>query len=100
RAPFGLVLLDIGLPDEDGVEIARHLRTLARSIGIVIYSGHGRSVDRVRGLRAGIDAYLVKPVDVTEIVETLRNLGRRITGDDAVSTGKAGWTLAQRGWVL
>lgn len=100
RAPFELVLLDVGLPDEDGIEIARHLRTLATSVGIVVYSAHGRGADRMRGLRAGIDAYLVKPLEVDEVVETLRNLGRRLRGSDTGSAGQAGWSLVQRGWVL
>lgn len=100
RAPFDLVLLDVGLPDEDGVAIAHHLRTLAGQVGIVIYSGHGHSADRLRGLRAGIDAYLVKPVEVEEIIETLRNLGQRISAADTVPRGGAGWSLTQRGWVL
>lgn len=100
RAPFDLVLLDIGLPDEDGIEIARHLRTLATSVGIVVYSAYSRSSDRMRGLRAGIDAYLVKPLEVEEVVETLRNLGRRLRGSEDAATGPAGWSLVQRGWVL
>jgi len=98
RAPFELVLLDVGLPDEDGVEIARHLRALGGAMGLVIYSGHGRSADRLRGLQAGVDAYLVKPLEMEEVVQTLRNLGRRVrTGTTA---GSAGWSLVQRGWVL
>lgn len=100
RSPFGLVLLDIGLPDEDGVEIVRHLRTLAASIGIVIYSGHSRGSDRMRALRAGADVYLVKPVDVDEIVETMRNFTRRMSAAGGDAAGKHGWTLSHRGWRL
>lgn len=100
RAPFAMVLLDVGLPDEDGVEIARHLRTLAGTVGIVVYSAHGRGVDRLRGLRAGIDAYLVKPLEVDEVVETLRNLARRCAGPGAARDGRDGWALSKEGWVL
>mgnify|MGYP002716826687 FL=1 len=100
RAPFALVLLDVGLPDEDGVEIARHLRTLTDSVGIVMCSAHGRGADRMRGLRAGADAYLVKPLDVDEIVETLRNLARRLSGADTPAAPASGWSLGQRGWAL
>lgn len=100
RAPFSLVLLDVGLPDEDGVDIARHLRTLTDSVGIVIYSGHSSGIDRLRGLRAGIDAYLVKPVEIDELVQTLVNLGRRVAGADPAAAGGSGWRLDQRGWVL
>lgn len=100
RAPFDLVLLDVGLPDEDGVEIARHLRALGGRMGIVIYSAHGRGVDRLRGLRAGVDAYLVKPLAMDELVQTLRNLGRRVAGDGTRASGRSGWSLDQGGWVL
>src|SRR5690606_33827816 len=100
RAPFDLVLLDVGLPDEDGVEIARHLRALGGAMGLVIYSAHGRSADRLRGLRAGVDAYLVKPLEMEEVVQTLRNLGRRGRAGAAGAPGSSGWSLTQRGWVL
>lgn len=100
RAPFDLVLLDVGLPDEDGVEIARHLRALGGAMGLVIYSAHGRSADRLRGLRAGVDAYLVKPLEMEEVVQTLRNLGRRVQAGGVGAAGGPGWSLAQRGWVL
>ena len=89
RAPFDLVLLDVGLPDEDGVEITRHLRTLGGAMGIVIYSAHGRSADRLRGLRAGVDAYLVKPLQMEEVVQTLRNLGRRTGALDDLRRARA-----------
>jgi len=100
RAPFDLVLLDVGLPDEDGVEIARHLRALGGAMGLVIYSAHGRSADRLRGLRAGVDAYLVKPLEMEEVVQTLRNLGLRVRAGATAAAGRSGWSLAQRGWVL
>ena len=103
-SPFDLVLLDIGLPDDDGVEIARHLRGLSPSPGIVIYTGHGRSLDRLRGLRAGVDAYLVKPLDMDEVVETLRNVHARLAapaGQVPHAAALAGcWSLDRQGWSL
>ena len=106
-SPFDLVLLDVGLPDDDGVEIARHLRTLAPEVGIVVYTGHGATVDRLRGLRAGVDAYLIKPVETEELVETLRNVQRRSTRAPApaetpttVEAGSSGWKLVGNGWKL
>lgn len=100
-SPFDLVLLDIGLPDDDGVEIARHLRGLSPSLGVVVYTGRGRSSDRMRGLRAGVDAYLVKPLDMDEVVETLRNVrDRRSMQAPSDSSGVAGWSLDRQGWSL
>ena len=100
-SPFDLVLLDIGLPDDDGVEIARHLRGLSPGLGIVMYTGHGRRADRLRGLRAGVDAYLVKPLDMDEVVETLRNVrDRRSLQAPAYLAAASGWSLDGQGWSL
>lgn len=98
---FDMVLLDVGLPDGDGVEIAGYLRSLSSSLGIVLYAGHGGNVDRIRGLRAGVDACLVKPLDMEELVETLRNVqGRQAARNaDAGPKGK-GWSLDRQGWAL
>lgn len=100
HAPCDLVLLDVGLPDDDGVEIARHLRTLSPGLGIVMYTGHGRTADRVRGLRAGIDAYLVKPVDMEEVIETLRNVHARCGKQPAPAAPPGAWSLDRKGWSL
>lgn len=102
EAPFDLVLLDIGLPDDDGIEVARHLRELSPTLGIVMYTAYGRRGDRLRGLRAGVDAYLVKPLDMDEVVETLRNLHRRLAVGEtqAVRKGNGNWSLDRQGWCL
>ena len=100
-SPFDLVLLDVGLPDDDGVKIARHLRGLSPSLGIVVYTGHGRSADRLRGLHAGVDAYLVKPLDMDEVIETLLELDRRPASGLASSRSVgSGWSLEHQGWCL
>lgn len=99
-SPFDLVLLDVGLPDDDGIEIARHLRGLSPLLGIVMYTGHGRTADRVRGLRAGVDAYLVKPADLDEVIETLRNVRERCGNHDPSRSGSGGWSLDRQGWSL
>lgn len=97
---FDLVLLDVGLPDDDGVEIARHLRGLSPSLGIVMYTGLGRTSDRVRGLRAGVDAYLVKSADMDEVIETLRNVLERRGNHDSSPSRSDGWSLDRQGWSL
>lgn len=99
-SPFDLVLLDVGLPDDDGIEIARYLRGLSSSLGIVMYTGRGRTADRVRGLRAGVDAYLVKPADMDEVIETLRNVHGRQAHRVADMPADSGWRLVQRDWAL
>lgn len=96
---YDLVLLDVGLPDEDGFAIARHLRNVAPTIGLVMLSGHVSDADRLRGLAAGADAYLAKPVSSDMLLATLRNLSRR--GREDVGAGAAGlWSLDARGWRI
>ena len=106
--PFDLVLLDIELPDDSGFSIASHLRSLSPSIGIVMLTGRRASADRRRGLDAGADAYLAKPVDMGELVATLRNLSKRIAaqpagagdapGAAAPPAAQGGWRLNRQGW--
>ncbi len=100
EAPFDLVLLDVGLPDDDGIEIARHLRGLSPSLGIVMYTGQGKTADRVRGLRAGVDAYLVKPTEMDEVIETLRNVRQRRNDHDSLVLQAGRWALDRHGWTL
>lgn len=101
---YDLVLLDIGLPDEDGLSIAAHLRSLSPRIGIVMLTGYDSGQDRIRGLRAGADAYLPKPVDMEELVTTLRNLARRVVRDTneahAHERTSTKWRLDERGWCI
>ncbi len=100
RRSYDLVLLDIGLPDEDGFSIAAHLRGLAPRIGIVMLTGYDSTQDRLRGLRAGADAYLPKPVDMEEVVTTLRNLARWVVPEASPVHTHARWRLDERGWCI
>ncbi|MET0334980.1 MAG: response regulator transcription factor [Rhizobacter sp.] len=72
-----LVLLDLGLPGEDGFVIARQLREHWRC-GLVIVTGRGDSVDKVVGLEVGADDYVTKPVDLRELVARIKAVLRRI----------------------
>ncbi|GAA5127009.1 response regulator transcription factor [Alloalcanivorax gelatiniphagus] len=103
-----LIVLDVGLPGEDGLSVAEHLRTSSQ-VGIVMLTGYSASADQVRGLRHGADAYLTKPVDYPVLVATLESLGRRLRGRHAPvpaptaseSDGDdAGWRLTADGWKL
>ena len=75
--PPALVLLDLGLPGEDGFLIARHLREHWRC-GLVIVSGRGDSVDKVVGLEVGADDYVTKPFDLRELLARIKAVLRRI----------------------
>jgi len=72
-----VAILDIGLPDEDGLSICRHLRTHDKQMGIVFVTARSQRQDRLQGLEGGADAYLVKPVDLDELILTLNRLRDR-----------------------
>jgi len=99
QRPVDIVVLDVGLPDRDGFEAARQLRSRAAELGIVMLTARGKVRDRVRGLSEGADAYLSKPVDIDVLAATLYSLGRRLRAT-AARTGGAGWRLDAGGWCL
>ena len=86
KAP-DLVLLDAQLPDLDGLAVLRRLRShpATASVPVVLLSGLGAAADRVAGLAAGADDYLVKPFDTLELVARVRNTLRRTADIRAVS---------------
>ncbi len=79
-APPDLVLLDLGLPGEDGFAIARHLRERWQC-GLVIVTGRGDAVDKVVGLEIGADDYVTKPFDLRELLARIKAVLRRMHAD-------------------
>jgi two-component system response regulator MprA len=80
-SPDALVL-DIGLPDLDGLEVCRRLREAGNRIPVLMLTARDAIEDRIDGLDAGADDYLVKPFDVGELKARLRALLRRSGGED------------------
>ncbi|HEY9025066.1 MAG TPA: response regulator transcription factor [Burkholderiaceae bacterium] len=76
RDPPALVLLDLGLPGEDGFAIARQLREHFHT-GLVIVTGRGDSVDKIVGLEIGADDYVTKPFDLRELAARIKAVMRR-----------------------
>jgi two-component system response regulator MprA len=76
------VLLDVGLPDIDGLEVSRRLRAAGNRIPILMLTARDAIEDRIDGLDAGADDYLVKPFDVGELKARLRALLRRSAQTD------------------
>lgn len=73
-----VVVLDIGLPGEDGFSIATRLRRDHPGIGIVMLTARGLIDDKLQGLSLGADAYLVKPIDLRELIAVVVSVSRRI----------------------
>jgi two-component system OmpR family response regulator len=75
------VILDVGLPGISGLEVARRLRADGSRVGILMLTARDTVGDRVSGLDAGADDYLVKPFAYEELAARIRALGRRATPD-------------------
>lgn len=98
--PADIVILDVGLPDQDGFSVARQLREIYPLLGIVMLTGRGKTPDRVRGLSEGADAYLSKPVEIELLAATLHSLARRLRGNGERTKVHLGWRLDADGWCL
>ncbi|HEX5959881.1 MAG TPA: response regulator [Rhodanobacteraceae bacterium] len=77
---YELVVLDLGLPRVDGMEILRRLRARGSDLPVLVLTARDTVRDRVGGLEAGADDYLVKPFDLSELVARIRALLRRAHG--------------------
>jgi len=83
-----LVVLDITMPGEDGLSLARFLRE-NHNVGIIMLTGAGDLVDRIIGLEVGADDYLAKPVDLRELLARVKAVLRRAAGGNQTKTESA-----------
>jgi DNA-binding response OmpR family regulator len=79
--PYDLIILDILLPKKDGLAVLKSLRRVNRQMPVLLLTARGEVPDRVAGLDAGADDYLVKPFAVAELKARVRSLLRRSAGD-------------------
>jgi DNA-binding response OmpR family regulator len=84
-----VVLLDLGLPDMDGMVLCRQIRAVS-DVAVIVVSARGEVDDRIMGLRAGADDYLVKPYDVDELVARVEAVRRRRVERTAALRGSTG----------
>jgi DNA-binding response OmpR family regulator len=77
---FDLVLLDLGLPERDGLQLLRDLRQRADATPVIILTARDEVQDRIAGLDAGADDYIVKPFDLDELAARMRSVMRRAAG--------------------
>ena len=105
--PVDVIILDIGLPGEDGLTIAKHLRELP-NLAIIILSARATLDDRIAGLAIGADRYLVKPIDMTELVANIQAVTRSQNFSAAPPTelvieelkSSTVWRLNRQHWIL
>ena len=90
---YDLMLLDLGLPKRDGLEVLRTLRARRDDVPVLVATARDAVEDRIAGLDAGADDYVVKPYDSAELLARVRALIRRRTGHEEPVFSRAGVTL-------
>ena len=96
--PPDLMILDLGLPDMDGLDVLRQLRSTNRTLPVLILTARDTTSDKIAGLDLGADDYLAKPFDIDELDARLRAMSRRLgsaTGS-ILSAGDLSLNLATR----
>ncbi len=84
---YDAIVLDLMLPHLDGLSLCRQLRSAGKKTPVLILSARDMVEDRVRGLDAGADDYLVKPFAIEELIARLRSLQRRRLASPSLSAG-------------
>ncbi|MEO1018314.1 MAG: response regulator transcription factor [Pseudomonadota bacterium] len=87
---FDIIVLDLGLPDMEGYDVVRRLRSARVETPVLILSGAGEITDKVRGLTSGADDYITKPFNRAEFLARIQAIVRRSKGhsDSVIKTGK------------
>ena len=97
---FDLVLLDLILPEWDGLDILREIRSARPTLPVIILTARGEEADRVKGLRLGADDYVVKPFGLAEllarITAVLRRSPERPSDVTEIAIGHGAANLARR----
>lgn len=96
QAPQDAVVLDLGLPDGDGIDVLKHIRKHWAALPVLILTARDSIDDRVRGLDGGADDYLTKPFEIPELVARIRAITRRASGrsDNVIAIGNITLNLA------
>jgi two-component system, OmpR family, response regulator len=93
-----LCVVDLGLPDMDGIDLVRQIAAVSSS-GVLVLTGRGHTVDRIMGLELGADDYMVKPFEPRELVARVRSILRRRIASSGTAPGQhrhasfLGWSL-------
>ena len=114
--PYDLILLDLGLPDGHGIDFLKALRAKGSATPVMILTAHDRITERIEGLNAGADDYMVKPFDLAELSARIAAVARRYAGNPnplitlgalkidlaahAIHGPKGQIDLSQREWII
>ena len=100
-AAYDAVVLDLGLPDGSGIDLLRRARQRRIATPVLIATARDRVADRIAGLDAGADDYMVKPIDLDELAARLRAIERRVIGraESAIVIGDIAIDAATRSVV-
>ena len=79
--PYDLILLDLGLPDGRGIDFLKALRAKGSVTPVMILTAHDRITERIEGLNAGADDYMIKPFDLAELSARIAAVARRYAGN-------------------
>jgi DNA-binding response OmpR family regulator len=92
KTPAAVVVLDLGLPDEDGFNVIPRMRQLYPGIGLLVLTGRVAFDNRILGLRLGADHYLTKPIKFPELAAHIEALDRRVSPPEP-APAPSKWTL-------
>ena len=114
--PYDLILLDLGLPDGRGIDFLKALRAKGSVTPVMILTAHDRITERIEGLNAGADDYMIKPFDLAELTARIAAVARRYAGNPnplitlgalkidlaahAIHGPKGQIDLSQREWII
>ena len=90
---YGMVLLDLGLPKKDGLEVLRSIRTRNNPVPVLVITARDTVDDRIRGLDSGADDYLLKPFELRELLARMRAVMRRKGGSSGPTLSNGVLTL-------
>lgn len=95
---YGLMILDLGLPDIDGLSVLENIRHEKMDIPVLVLTARDQITDKIAGLDGGADDYMVKPFDIRELEARIRTLTRRANDrrSDVIDVKKASLNLALR----
>jgi two-component system, OmpR family, torCAD operon response regulator TorR len=104
QGDVAVVMLDINLPDDDGLSLLRELRRQSE-VGVIMVTGRDDDIDRIVALELGADDYVTKPYNMRELLPRTKNLARRVAAARLVTKDEPkkyfdGWTLDIPRWSL